>query len=356
MKQLKKFFHIKTLFHTRLYRQTGTGVTVVGPRYGFGKRQWVLPRCLCLFRMIRIDTIPQADLRNAIDLKILEWSPYSETGQYVAHVGKRVLVWIWDQKKHALEADKQGALTVPVVPETLMHPPETQDGVCLVPCCIGYEGQVWEDGALSASHWWAEPPSEEQWFHFLLRNDAAPCDLPPVRPTTEMLLTPWGHGYIDFQAHLRANEHRIVKGLALVLSLYMIWLGSCAMKASNGIASVQAAIKEKEKQVAPILADRSQALDYHERISHLNELAAYPRQLQVIDTVVGIMPVGAEIRKWDYQQGALTLLMTGDKLDPQVLVQRLEAAGLFTQVVAQRGKMDGQFDVNMQVGKKGEAQ
>jgi hypothetical protein len=350
---LPKFSHIKTLFHTRQYRQTGSGITVVGPRYGLGARQWVLPRAFCLFRMIRVDTIPQGDLRNAIDLQIMEWSPYVETGQYVVQVGKRVLVWIWDQKKHVLEAEKQGAVTVPVIPETLLRPPETADGVCLVACLIGCEGQIWEDGAISASHWWAEPPSAEQWFQFLLRNDESPADLPPVRPETELLVTPWGRGKIDLQVHLQANEHRIVKCLALMLSLYLVWLGSSAMKTSSGITSVRAAIKEKEKQVAPILGNRAQALDYRERISHLDELSAYPSQLEVIDAVVGIIPAG-EIRKWEYQQGALTVLLTGDKLDPQVLVQRLEAAGLFAQVVAQRGKMAGQFDVTMQVRKKGE--
>lgn len=300
---------------------------------------------------MRIDKIPRADLRNAIDLKVLEWSPYAATGQYVAQVGKSALVWFWDQKKHALEADKYGAATVAVLPETVLRASGVQNGVRLLTCSPGYEGQLWENGILAASHWWREHPGKEQWFHFLLRNDAPICEIPEAITDTELLTAPWARGYVDFQVHLQANEHRIVKGVALVFCMYLVWLGSTTFKVSSGIEAVQTAIEEQEKKVEPILTNRARAIDYQTRIGHLDELTAYPSQLEILDTLVAMIPT-AEIQKWVYEQGNLTLLLTGENLDPQALVQQIEAAGLFAGVTAQRGKVEGQVDLAMQLRKK----
>ncbi len=303
---------------------------------------------------MRIDTLPQSDLRSAIDLKILAWSPYDETGRYVVHAGKYAMIWIWDQKRHVREAAKYNAATVPVVPETLLQPCRREDSVRLLTCCMGYEGQLWVDGVIMASHWWEELPDNEQWYHFLLRNDAPPCDLPQILPEPELLAAPWARHYIDSRFHWRVNEHRIVKVTALLLFLYMVWLGSNVLKSSIGISSVRAEIAQKENQVASILTDRSQAFEYRDRIDHLKELVPYPSQLQLIDSVVAIMPVG-EILKWDYQQGTLNVSLTGENPDPQIFVQRLESSGLFTQVVAQRGKRGDQLDISMQVLRKRES-
>lgn len=340
---------LKRFFQTRQYRQTDSEVTLVGPRYGLGRQQWILPRSVCLFRTIRIDGIPSSDLQNVIELKILEWSPYQETGKYLARMGKYILVWIWDQEKHARKAEEHNAQKIPVFPETVMTKPEPGNTAGLYTCLAGYEARIWEQGILTAAHWWPERPTREQWSLFALRNDISPADFPRSSVVADFLVKPWGAGYGSrLVFNLQAHEYTIVRFLALILALYLFSLGSIALKTRREIAAVTEDVAIRERQVTPILNDRSEAWEYLEKVKQLYAVVPFPSQLQVMDEVIRIIP-GAEIRKWEYRKGELTVLLTGKGLDPRVIIEQLDSVRMFSRITAQRGKKKGQFEIHLLV-------
>ena len=303
---------------------------------------------------MRIDGIPASDLENVIDLKILEWSPYPETGRYITRMGKYLLIWIWDQEKHFDKARKFNAQQVQVFPETVMSRPEQGEMTGLYRCVAGFEGRMWEQGILTAGHWWPEMPSAEQWFRFLLRNDHPPMELPATPVAMDLLVKPWGPGYgTRLVFNLLQYEFVLVKILALILALYLSWLGGIALKTRDEIASVSRKIEIGKQQAAPILADRTQALEYLEKIKQLSAVGPFPSQLLVMNEVIRIIP-GAMIRKWVYRDGTLTILLTGKDLDPRLIIEQLDTLGRFSHITAQRGRQKKQLEIHLQVQAKNE--
>ncbi len=88
---------------------------------------------------------------------------------------KRAGVWSWETAR----ADGAGADLAPrlngvlTIPEPLARMPAA-DGVRLVGCLEGVEGEVRVDGALVASRWWPAPPSADEWAFFLRGAGAGP--------------------------------------------------------------------------------------------------------------------------------------------------------------------------------------
>lgn len=328
---------------------------VSGPRYSLGRQRWILPRSHCLFHTVHAANIPPADLQNVLELKIGEWSPYAHTGRYVSRTGDLVNIWIWDQEKYRQQAEQIDALKAEVIPESLLRKPESDNIVCLYAAHIGYEGQIWEDGMLIASHWWAEIPGSEQWVHFQLRNDRAPQDVPEATATETLRQMPWGRKHNSLQSNLQNHEYTLVKAVAVLLFLSFVWYGATTVKISRAIDTLQKQISETEQQVNPILSSRATVYTYLDKIRQLRGVTLYPPQLLIVEQVITVLPK-TKIQKWAYRHGSLTVLLKGDNLDPHTLIQALEAQGLYESVTAQRGKKQGQLEIRLQVSKMGTVQ
>ncbi len=73
-------------------------------------------------------------------------------------------VWTWSGDG---DGGGEGALYKPSeIPEPLAYEP-MQEGARVIRCIEGYEGQIWSGGAMVASRWWPEAPSEQDWILFL---------------------------------------------------------------------------------------------------------------------------------------------------------------------------------------------
>ena len=57
------------------------------------------------------------------------------------------------------------------IPESFLKEPG-RDGPRIVACKSGYEGQIWEHGALVATRWWPETPDPNAWRTFIEGTDA----------------------------------------------------------------------------------------------------------------------------------------------------------------------------------------
>ena len=86
--------------------------------------------------------------------------------------GAAAAAWTW-------QADDPEAL---MVPETVLQA-RGEDGMRLVACAHGFDGQAWVDGALKASRWWPQRPDAAAWSTFVASLPIKADDAPPAPET-----------------------------------------------------------------------------------------------------------------------------------------------------------------------------
>src|ERR1700730_8131905 len=128
-----------------------------------GRRYWVVSRALCGFRVFRLPGAARTDLKGFASIKAREWAPYADVG-YHAHLTRDAArIWVWDaaRVRDAMLATGVKPGRVAALPEVALQA-RASDGLHLVTCLEGVEGQSWSQGELQASRWWPEMPSPEQ--------------------------------------------------------------------------------------------------------------------------------------------------------------------------------------------------
>src|SRR5579863_1217635 len=131
----------------RMYLQRAGGIEE--PVVARGRRYWAVSRSLC--RFFKIPLLADASTgrqREALRLQIERLSPFAETGSH-CHFGVNCIsLWLWDAQ---VVGDAAAAIgvdlrRVPAVPEAALQPPG--EGVRVVECLDGIEGQCWDQGSL----------------------------------------------------------------------------------------------------------------------------------------------------------------------------------------------------------------
>jgi len=147
---------------------------------GNGLSLLLVPRALTRFsRVVMPDN--KARTRLAIKMQARQTHHFLEMGmrlvrdrplnpnrasnpQAVSRTNNKAGLWLWDND---YRAPLRHQLYQPsLLPESLAYEP-MDTGVRLVQCIEGVEGQVWQDGILQASRWWAACPDGGEWRLFL---------------------------------------------------------------------------------------------------------------------------------------------------------------------------------------------
>jgi hypothetical protein len=203
------------------------------------------------------------------------------------------------------------------VPETALQV-RRQDGLHLVQCLEGIEGQFWFEGELRASRWWAEAPPPEQWLEFVRATGVAVYDLPEVpsieRPVWRNRVWTNSGGGLALERH---GREAALAGAALVLAGYA-YLGGSLMRDAQSLAEIETRLGEAQRQSAPAVADREQALANLDYLTGFAKLDPYPSQLTVLARVAENLPSnGAQLAAWSYQTGDLqfTVFSPASSLD-----------------------------------------
>jgi hypothetical protein len=244
----------------RLYFETAGGVEEPPPRRG--RRYWIVARSLCRFLTVPLlPEAPTARQLEAIELEIKRSSPFSETGSYF-HLGREVAsVWIWDQAATRTAAAAVGAdlARLRILPEPAMHP-GGEDGVRLVACLEGVEGQNWAGGSLTASRWWRALPDARAWMLFQQGASVHPERIGRAIPNPQRL--PWlqrprtqRSRRLSFS--LAETDLRLVAAaLAAAIVIAYGYQGSEWLRLRADTAALAAEIKGRSAAVEPLLAWR----------------------------------------------------------------------------------------------------
>ncbi|PHR53890.1 MAG: hypothetical protein COA47_16425 [Robiginitomaculum sp.] len=124
----------------------------------WGQKVLIVPRQLCSFRRIQLKGKSRSAVQ-AVKLRALKEAASHEDRLHIAKDRDGKLAGVWSFGSDLAHRGR-------MLPESLAREPMT-DGLRLLSCLEGVEGQVWKDNSLLASRWWPSVPRETQWQTFL---------------------------------------------------------------------------------------------------------------------------------------------------------------------------------------------
>jgi len=135
-----------------------------------GPKICLIPRSECTFRRMRLKGSGKS-ARQAVLMKVRKEALSQETQFRIIKDNTKDTAGIWSYAQPALNSDADINVYIGrTLPESLARQP-LEHGVRLVNTLTGLEGQLWQDGDLLASRWWADQPSQTQWERFLLASE-----------------------------------------------------------------------------------------------------------------------------------------------------------------------------------------
>ena len=303
-----------------------------------GRRYWVVSRSLCRFRLFRLANVGQSNLKDVAALKAREWAPYPDLGVHAHLTANAARIWVWDGAavKDAMQAMELTPGRVAVLPETTLRA-RAADGLHLVECLEGVEGQYWAQGELEASRWWAETPSPEQWLEFQRAAGIVVEALSEVPPLEQPIWRgrPWTSTGTGLGLERRGREAAIA-GAGVLLAAYGYLGGSLAHDA-RALSDIEGRLAGAERRSAPAVTDRERALGNLVFLDDFSKLDPYPSQLTLLARVAEKLPSnGAQIAAWSYQRGELqfTVFSPTSALDILFYVKTYSSVDGFTDVSA----------------------
>lgn len=287
--------------------------------------------------------MPKDKQQGALRLQVLEWSPFTSPDMMFDLGDGPVGAWIWDTDhlRNALATAGIDAQRVHPVPETALHPP-LDDGIRLVRCLDGVEGQFWSKRRLANSRWWPEPPDDTAWVRFQRASGIAAGDLIPRAPVAEdlgWLARPWPRSGAWFlRSRPSSNQLSIV---AAVLAL--AWTGYQAgqlLRIGREVDEAAKAVASAGSTARPLLEARTRAIAAAEQARALINLDPYESQLTLMARVTERLPRNGTIfSEWSFRAGDLTFVLVNpmQPIDIPFLVRAIEGTPGFDRVQADGG-------------------
>ncbi|HEC84967.1 MAG: hypothetical protein DRR08_13490 [Candidatus Parabeggiatoa sp. nov. 2] len=336
------------LFSPRRYLQKRN--EIVTPQSRKGRREWVISRSLCYYRLFSLTDIPAARRDSVLQLQIKQWSPFQDYASYIVWQGGQAQVWIWDKQQQQNLLTETGIKKATCLPESLLRTRCTKDTIQLLQCLEGFEGQIWIDGLLIGSRWWAQIPNETQWANFQ-RAHSLPASTEEPSPIEEALLKrPWGRSKKHFSRFKLFHERIWVTLGAAIFIVVLTWQTVSIWKWQQATEQLQTQIDELNENVAPILAARNQAFADKKQSEQILALAPYPSQLELMTQVAEKLPRrNTKLIEWFYQIGELRFTIETRRLDPTFYVKTFQALPLFRDVKAETGRKSNQIIISMQL-------
>jgi Tfp pilus assembly protein PilN len=119
-----------------------------------------------------------------------------------------------------------------------------------------------------------------------------------------------------------------------------LWFGFNLYKVQLNIDQLREQQALLQRQAAPVLQARSQALDYLARINALHALARYPDQLTLMGRIAEVLPKNAyTLKDWDFSAHQLKITLSAATDVPATpIIDVLQKAGPFSDVKALPGR------------------
>lgn len=308
----------------------------VRPGSRFSPTVTLISRRSCVFRRVSLSGRTHV-ARKAAALKVEQELQFAAPRSFVSmdeDGAKRGGVWTWDAAPGVTLSTKERTLRggVAALPEAVAREGLDQ-GVRLVRCLEGVEGEVWTNKALVASRWWLAPPSTEEWALFVrsarVTGAGVPQILPGGPPPVEEAR--WRIGFPRLQPDreaiaITASPMRIGTGLAvagLVFgAFYAARLGVMLLQ----VAALEARIENGGESNARLAALRRSAQVRNAEASALANIGDERRVLDAMTAALGALPKERlQLRRATFSTDELEIeAMVRSPVDGPALVARLE--------------------------------
>ncbi len=338
----------KHIFSPQRYLQTDAE-HVQSPT-GKGRREWLMARGLCHYQCFDLSNVATLKREEVLQLKIRQWSPFTQTGRYIAWIKGNAQVWIWDQAVQQQAQHAQAIKPLPVLPESILYPP-AKEGLQLLKTCDGLEAQIWQNGLLRSSRWWSQAPDAATWQRFLRSNAQSFIALPEHLEKQAFLPKPWAKNtsvWRNLNLLWRQERLWVSLGLAALISVF-IWEWLSVTRWQTSLTELEHHIEQLTYDAEPVLTARGKVLDIKKQLETLQQLDKYPGQLKILLAIASKLPKGAVLQEWHYDNGALKVQIKADSIDPREYVKLFQDDPLFDDVKPETAKRKGEIDISMRV-------
>jgi|WetSurMetagenome_2_1015567.scaffolds.fasta_scaffold05640_2 hypothetical protein len=337
----------KPLFLARRYQQRLS--EIIPPTSGNGRREWVISRALCHYHCFDLREIPINRRDAVLEMQIQQWSPFGKANSFSVWNQGVAQTWVWDFSIIETAQIDQNLKNPYALPETLLRP-KLENGVQLLKCLDGVEGQIWKDNILIASRWWAEIPDIKIWQNFLRAYNALEFVDVPLQQTG-FLAQAWGKSRTAFRSSGLLQERWLVGVLSTIFLMALSWEGVFVYKWQSAYSSLRKEIETLNEKANPILTAKTQTLNEQKHIERLLGLDAYPNNLELMAKIAEKLPQNIKIIEWHYQIGDLSFVLEGSPLEPSYYVSTYQSIPSFGDVKS-NSKLTNQLTVSMKVNKK----
>lgn len=294
--------------------------------------------------------LPENRWEDALAVKIRQWSPFAHYAEYIVWQGNSVAVWVWDSELQQQMMTEVGVKQARNFPETLLRPLPSEDGNYLLNCLDGVEGQIWQQGKLSASRWWTTVPSLREWNLFLRAHSLATVEQLPAPVDSELLAQAWGKARRSFGGFKVQQEKDWVFIGVLIFVIIATWQAVDILKAKNSLQQLQSRLDELNDKATPVLTARTAAMGYKQATERLLTLNSQISQIELMTLVMDKLPrQGAKVVEWAYQSGELKVTVEANNIDPRYYVENFQSQPLFQDVKSENGRAANQIVMSMKI-------
>jgi hypothetical protein len=287
--------------------------------------------------------VPKDKRAGALRLQVLEWSPFSSPDMLFDITDGPVGAWIWDADhlREALAAANIDSRRARPVPETALRPP-LADGIRLVRCLDGIEGQLWSKSLLTNSRWWPTPPDEVAWVRFQRASGIAAADIasrPPEVEDLPWLNRPWPRSG-TFLTVAKPSNAQLAAAIAVVALTWTSYQIGQVLRVGREIDEAVKVAAAAGSTARPLLEARTRTLAATEQARTLLSLDPYENQLTLMARVTERLPRnGTTFADWSFRAGDLTFMLVNQAqpIDVPFLVRAIEGTPGFDRVQADPG-------------------
>lgn len=304
----------------------------------------MVARSVSRYRFFDLSAVPAAEQLAALRGQLAAWQPFEHARYWVQWQAGRAGV-------HAVSADLLADLPAraTVWPEASLNA-ALPDGLRLVACVEGFEGQSWREGLLRTSQWWPALPSGDEWTMFVRASGSAP--VPRPEPQTPQ----WAPPRLRVQPLERLSQSVLAPARTLVGACFLVLLGLTAYTAHAGWEAHQAAtaaaaeLADLRAKAQPVTRARDRAAATLATLEATAKPLWAPQPLEVLEHLARLLPKDVLLKEFDLQGLEVRVLLEAPAdLARSQLFASLESGEWFSKVTEQAGGRGGitlQFQLN----------
>lgn len=296
----------------------------------------VVSRALCRYRFFQWPETREADRESAMRMNVIAWSPFANSEFAICPAKDGWMVFAWDGGERL---ERCRAVGIPaggkIVPEPCWWR-QPEDGVYLWRTRSGIDGQIWRDGAMIASRWWQQMPSEQDWANFeRVIGEGNLNPLPTVgRPLWEG--SPWSglRAFERLGLHSRKAWYWLLAASALLLLGLTGALLKQDMEMQMAIKRDRASLEERRRLLAPLISSREAALSNMTKTIAWQAVTKRPPVGAMLADILRRLPSdGTILREAEFANGEWRLLLQISAGSSRIAyIRALEASPLLANV------------------------